>query len=916
MTSIKRLLNPSEDPSTYPQLRDFQSEDVPNDEPLLQEQTWGGLFNELFSADGLEGESGEVFTEDPVCYDAETIESWTAENVFAASSSTPPLAPADEVVCYGMIHRTPVKLHGVMAELVAKMREENEPLPGHCALTVAKKDDHIAVIFNDKSVFGEPNTHMSEVLLKLLERDSLIFEVIANVSNTFETIGKAEKANDAVVRVDINIYGPRSVGKELGQQLSKNKVYLQRPNYRRNNSEYDNPHFLKLPDVQVNDTGSFFVPTVGLEKKADLDKEEEFKRTIGSVYASLTRNRKLHGLEGDDRLKTRLLPHQKEALEFMIQREQGPIPEEYQLWKPCDIEGQPCYRHLVTKAIARVPQSELGGGILADEMGMGKTLSILSLILNTLGAGHEWSNSEPSSADPTAGTKLRSRGTLIVASSALMINEWFQEIELHLDDQLQKELKLVKYHGQYRDTDIELLRNSDIVVTTYHTLAADFASKKGNPLNEIYWYRIVLDEAHIIRRQATTLNQTASKLWAKSRWCLTGTPIQNRLDDIGSLFAFIRLRPFERISTFRRCISAPFDDGADRKRIAIEAFTRLLDSTCLRRTLELIHLPEKHERTHLVKFSPEERNQYEQTKAMMFRAIRHQPGVFDRKSTLGMFQTQLQLRILCNHGTYQDPFSWARRSILDEREFLASTIRDYRETICSSCKQSMPIVGSNAVYRNWPEKCSHVLCTECIEESTQAGVDSITHCPLCHPIWASSSVPLDQSKHMMKKGEVDTYFRPQGHSSKMEALIADLQADLSKTKGIIFSCWTRTLNLIERYLKEANICCERIDGECPLTQRQNTLNKFAKDPDLRILIMTTGTGAVGLNLTSANRVFIVEPQWNPSVENQAIARALRLGQHHSVHVTRYVVESTVEQDMRTQQDVKRSMAELAGSTRN
>lgn len=62
---------------------------------------------------------------------------------------------------------------------------------------------------------------------------------------------------------------------------------------------------------------------------------------------------------------------------------------------------------------------------------------------------------------------------------------------------------------------------------------------------------------------------------------------------------------------------------------------------------------------------------------------------------------------------------------------------------------------------------------------------------------------------------------------------------------IIFTCWTRTLNLIERYLKEANIRCERIDGECPLTQRQNTLNHFAKDPNLRILIMTTGTGAVG-----------------------------------------------------------------------
>lgn len=74
--------------------------------------------------------------------------------------------------------------------------------------------------------------------------------------------------------------------------------------------------------------------------------------------------------------------------------------------------------------------------------------------------------------------------------------------------------------------------------------------------------------------------------------------------------------------------------------------------------------------------------------------------------------------------------------------------------------------------------------------------------------------------------------------------------------------------------------------------------------------MTTGTGAFGLNLTSANRVFIVEPQWNPSVETQAIARALRLGQGKPVLVTRYMINRTVEQEMRSQQDRKLKIAEV------
>ncbi|KAF2638943.1 hypothetical protein P280DRAFT_404243, partial [Massarina eburnea CBS 473.64] len=111
---------------------------------------------------------------------------------------------------------------------------------------------------------------------------------------------------------------------------------------------------------------------------------------------------------------------------------------------------------------------------------------------------------------------------------------------------------------------------------------------------------------------------------------------------------------------------------------------------------------------------------------------------------------------------------------------------------------------------------------------------------------------------------------------------------------IIFSCWTHTLDLIQLYLSHASIPFQRIDGECPTSKREKILHNFTHNPHLCVLIMTTGTGAVGLNLATANRVFIVEPQWNPSVENQAIARALRLGQEQKVLVTRYVVNRTIE----------------------
>jgi SWI/SNF-related matrix-associated actin-dependent regulator of chromatin subfamily A3 len=112
--------------------------------------------------------------------------------------------------------------------------------------------------------------------------------------------------------------------------------------------------------------------------------------------------------------------------------------------------------------------------------------------------------------------------------------------------------------------------------------------------------------------------------------------------------------------------------------------------------------------------------------------------------------------------------------------------------------------------------------------------------------------------------------------------------------SIVFSCWTRTLELISKHLKEANITFERIDGGISIGEREKILKAFDERDDLPVLIMTTGTGAYGLNLTAANRIFIIEPQWNPAVENQAISRAIRLGQADNVQVTRYIIKDTVE----------------------
>jgi SWI/SNF-related matrix-associated actin-dependent regulator of chromatin subfamily A3 len=153
----------------------------------------------------------------------------------------------------------------------------------------------------------------------------------------------------------------------------------------------------------------------------------------------------------------------------------------------------------------------------------------------------------------------------------------------------------------------------------------------------------------------------------------------------------------------------------------------------------------------------------------MFRAIRNQAGDFEQKSTLGMFQVQLQLRILCNHGTWQQMFSWHRQKLhlLDERE------------TCSLCEQTMPLFGTGSLFRRYTENCRHVLCSECLEQSMAKDQDNLpAACPLCSPLWD----PATQTQRTKQSSQEDTYFRSQGYSSKMNALVEDVMENVWETK--------------------------------------------------------------------------------------------------------------------------------------
>ena len=173
---------------------------------------------------------------------------------------------------------------------------------------IGKPSPQLTLTFPNGKELGLLNSHITEALATLIERPSIQLEAMANVLSLRETIGKVTKAKDAIVRVNIHVYGSREARAEVGRHLSDKKVYLQRPDGQRPGSIYDNPHVIKFPDLQILDIGCEPGEFRNGVSHSNKDSREDFQKTIQDVYASLHRGSHLRRLKGDSRLKTTLLP--------------------------------------------------------------------------------------------------------------------------------------------------------------------------------------------------------------------------------------------------------------------------------------------------------------------------------------------------------------------------------------------------------------------------------------------------------------------------------------------------------------------------------------------------------------------------------------------------------------------------------
>ena len=405
------------------------------------------------------------------------------------------------------------------------------------------------------------------------------------------------------------------------------------------------------------------------------------------------------------------------------------------------------------------------GACLADDMGLGKTLQAIALISKT----HE----------------EKKKRTMVIMPKSLIFN-WESEIKKFAPN-----LKIAVYYGINRE--LSILKKADVVLTTYGTIRNDIE----NLLKEKFDL-LVLDESQNIKNINSQTTKAVLLLNAEKRVALSGTPVENNLLELYSLFRFLNPEMFGTVQSFTNNYIIPIQKYSDTS--TIEELRKKIYPFLLRRVKKevLADLPDKIEKLVYVDMNEEHRKYYEEKRKYYY-------------------------SLLENNTSSQGTF---------DKFFVLQAINELR----------------------------HIV----------------------------SSPELDNNKII---------------SSKKEVLIENvIEAIENNHKVLIFVNYLSSIESICNSLKENKIKFLKMTGQTK--DRQSLVDKFQSDDRYKVFVMTLKTGGVGLNLVSADTIFIYDPWWNKTVENQAIDRAYRLGQDKTVFAYKMIMRNTIEEKILKLQEIK------------
>jgi hypothetical protein len=415
------------------------------------------------------------------------------------------------------------------------------------------------------------------------------------------------------------------------------------------------------------------------------------------------------------------------------------------------------------------------GGCLADDMGLGKTVQVLALLESR--------------------RNKESRPSLVVVPRSLIFN-WQQEAA-----RFTPKLRVLSHTGSERIRGTAHFENYDLILTTYGTLRRDVIH-----FDQVEFDFVILDEAQAIKNASTETAKAARLLKSRHRLALSGTPIENHLGELWSLFEFLNPGMLGSASVFQ--FSTNGTQKPDEESRAM--LSRALRPFMLRRTKQQVakELPEKLEQTIYCEMDERQRRQYEELRDY------YRQSLLEKVSRQGINKSKIQI--------------------------LEALLR-LRQTAC-------------------------------------------------HPALVA--------------GSVDD-FAP---NAKLDVLLPRLSEVTEEGhKAIVFSQFTSFLSIIRKRLDHQGVSYEYLDGKT--RNRGVAVERFQRDSNCKLFLISLKAGGQGLNLTAAEYVFLLDPWWNPAVEAQAIDRAHRIGQTNRVFAYRLITRDTVEEKVLDLQSTKRDLAD-------
>ncbi|KAK4164613.1 SNF2 family N-terminal domain-containing protein [Cladorrhinum sp. PSN259] len=771
----------------------------------------------------------------------------------------------------------------------------------------------------DPTIKGKIDLDFIELIDDLLDSPEIEMEITVspNITNQVNPKGKMTRVQGPLSPCKLNIvlYGPIDLFDLVGLHFQQREIFLQDPVGCARDVRYCNPH--RLPPLNP----STDMLTTHIASSAIQAPEMQRIAPLPELIDILNSQEDLAEAFQPPSIKTPLAKHQKQALTFMLGRENGwswdgSRPD---IWEVEDLENgkDQCFINRISNRAQTEMPPQFYGGIIADPMGLGKTLSMIALVASDVMTEYHTVNSALMNH-----SQEKSSGRTLVVVPPSLLGTWEEQLAEHL---YPNNLPWRLHHGKHRLSSRSQIEDTMIVLTTYDIVSTEWKNN-NSLLFKTIWERIILDEAHKISNIKSRRASAICELRSFARWAVTGTPIQNELGDLASLLKFLRVHPYSEHQAFQTDIVNLWK--SDHGEEACKRLKRLAGCLLLRRQKDVIELPPRHDMRYFINLNVSERNLYDATRAQALERIEEALTQNDDGSKHYSFQNVLQkieaMRMICNLGLHYHARHEIHQALQDGTaphnwKTIAQSSFNIRRGMChincqtQSCGST--IGPANSDVRDSTQQQQHSLfsrcwkftCSTCVQK---AGVHQIPcGCKPACPV-APISTDLASLDDVSMAMPVPTGGPSLGLSSKISTLIKDLQEQPKSTKSVVFSTWRMTLDLIETGLKQSFIKCLRFDGKVPQKDRQSVIDRFRRDPSIEVLLLTLSCGSVGLTLTVASRAYLMEPHWNPTQEDQALARIHRIGQTQEVTTVRFVVKDSFEERVIEVQDSKRDLASI------